>query len=71
MTRERIDEIDRKILRILQSDDRASMKDRPDKIGKLSKVAVSYRVKRLRRPESFKASTQRSTRTTRGKAFSS
>ena len=49
MTRDRIDEIDRKILRILQSDGRASMKDIADKIGKLSKVAVSYRVKRLRK----------------------
>jgi Lrp/AsnC family leucine-responsive transcriptional regulator len=49
LTRDRIDEIDRKILRILQSDGRASMKDIADKIGKLSKVAVSYRVKRLRK----------------------
>jgi len=49
LTRDRIDEIDRKILKILQSDGRASMKDIADKIGKLSKVAVSYRVKRLRK----------------------
>lgn len=49
MTRERLDEIDRKILRILQRDGRTSMKDIADDIGKLSKVAVSYRVKRLRK----------------------
>jgi DNA-binding Lrp family transcriptional regulator len=49
LTRERLDEIDRKILRILQRDGRTSMKDIADDIGKLSKVAVSYRVKRLRK----------------------
>jgi DNA-binding Lrp family transcriptional regulator len=49
LTRERLDEIDRKILRILQRDGRASMKDIADDIGKLSKVAISYRVKRLRK----------------------
>jgi DNA-binding Lrp family transcriptional regulator len=42
-----IDEIDRKILRILQRKGRTSMKEVADGIGKLSKVAVSSRVKRL------------------------
>jgi DNA-binding Lrp family transcriptional regulator len=42
-----IDEIDRKILRMLQNDGRVSMKKIADKIGKFSKVAVSYRVRRL------------------------
>jgi DNA-binding Lrp family transcriptional regulator len=42
-----IDDTDRKILRILQRDGRASMKEIATRIGTLSKVAVSYRVKRL------------------------
>jgi Lrp/AsnC family leucine-responsive transcriptional regulator len=42
-----LDEIDRKILKILQHDGRTSMKEIAERIGKLSKVAISYRVKRL------------------------
>ena len=47
MKTDQIDEIDRKILRILQQDGRASMKEIADKIGKMTKVAISYRIKRL------------------------
>lgn len=43
----RLDEIDRRILRILQEDGRASVKAIAKKVGKLSKVAISYRMKRL------------------------
>ncbi len=47
MKTDQIDEIDRKILRILQHDGRASMTEIADKIGKMTKVAISYRIKRL------------------------
>jgi Lrp/AsnC family leucine-responsive transcriptional regulator len=43
-----LDEIDRRIIRILQEDGRASVKAIAKKVGRLSKVAISYRMKRLR-----------------------
>lgn len=42
-----IDEIDRKILRILQNDGRASTQKIADRVGGLSKVAIAYRIRRL------------------------
>ena len=45
----RIDEIDRKILLMLQRDGRMSLTELARRIGGLTKVAVSYRVKRLQR----------------------
>ena len=47
MKNDQIDEIDRKILRILQQDARTSMKEIAKKVGKMTKVAISYRIKRL------------------------
>jgi Lrp/AsnC family leucine-responsive transcriptional regulator len=44
---DQIDEIDRRILRIVQQDGRKSMREIADKIGKMTKVAISYRIKRL------------------------
>jgi Lrp/AsnC family leucine-responsive transcriptional regulator len=44
----RIDDIDRKILRMLQKDGRMSLTEMARRIG-LTKVAVSYRVRRLRK----------------------
>jgi Lrp/AsnC family leucine-responsive transcriptional regulator len=44
----RIDDVDRKILRMLQKDGRMSLTEMARRIG-LTKVAVSYRVRRLRK----------------------
>jgi DNA-binding Lrp family transcriptional regulator len=49
LPRNKIDDIDRKILRALQENGRASTREIAEKLGKLSKVAVSYRIRRLKR----------------------
>jgi DNA-binding Lrp family transcriptional regulator len=43
----KIDEIDRKILSLVQEDSRKTMAEIAKAIGNISKVAVSYRLKRL------------------------
>jgi Lrp/AsnC family leucine-responsive transcriptional regulator len=45
--RGKLDEIDLRILRMLQKDGRMSLTEMARKIGGLTKVAVSYRVRRL------------------------
>lgn len=44
---EKIDEIDRKILALIQEDSRMTMAEIASVVGKISKVAVSYRLKKL------------------------
>ena len=44
---ERVDDIDRKILSLIQEDSRMTMAEIAKAIGKISKVAVSYRLKKL------------------------
>jgi Lrp/AsnC family transcriptional regulator for asnA, asnC and gidA len=44
---DRIDEIDRKILSLIQEDSRTTMAQIAKVVGKISKVAVSYRLKKL------------------------
>jgi Lrp/AsnC family leucine-responsive transcriptional regulator len=46
-TPKRIDEVDRKILLILQQDGRMSLTEIAKRIGGMTKVAVSYRVRQL------------------------
>jgi Lrp/AsnC family leucine-responsive transcriptional regulator len=45
--RRKLDDIDRRILRLLQKDGRMSITEIARRIGGLTKVAVSYRVRRL------------------------
>lgn len=49
LTPRKIDNIDRKILFMLQRDGRMSLTELARRIGGLTKVAVSYRVKRLQK----------------------
>ena len=44
---DKIDEIDRKILNLIQNDSRITMQQAANSIGNISKVAVSYRLKKL------------------------
>jgi DNA-binding Lrp family transcriptional regulator len=44
---DKIDEIDRKILSLIQEDSRMTMVQIASAVGKISKVAVSYRLKKL------------------------
>ncbi len=43
----RVDEVDRKILSILQQNARSSTRDIAQRIGGISKVAIAYRIKKL------------------------
>ena len=44
---DKIDDIDRKILSLIQEDSRMTMVEIARAVGKISKVAVSYRLKKL------------------------